>query len=111
MTIMARLKGTKNKKTFQAEELAKELGVDPLEILLLTAKGDWKALGYDSSVIICEKEEGNGRGQFMKYTISPELRAQCAKDACKYLYSQKQAMQVSGTVGIKFVFEDYAKKE
>jgi hypothetical protein len=101
----------KGKRSILVEETAMKLGCDPFKILCLFANGDWQALGYDSSVIICEKEEGNGKGSFIKYVISPELRAQCAKDACKYLYSQKQAVEVSGELGLKIIVEDYLSKD
>ena len=105
---MGRPKGSKNIKSFQAEELAKKLGVDPLEILLRFAAGDWKGLGYDSSVEVKESDDGQ---TFIKYTISPELRANSADKASKYLYSAKQAVQVSGELGIKVIIEDFLKKD
>lgn len=72
------------------------------------AMGDWKALGYDSSVEVAESEKG---ATFIKHTISPELRANCAKEASKYLFSQKQAVQISGELGLKIVVEDYLSKD
>ena len=82
---MARPKGSKNIRTFIVEETAQKLGFDPIEILAHFAMNNWKALGYDSETMICESSDG--KETFLKYTISPELRAQCARDACKYLYS------------------------
>lgn len=86
-----------------------KLGCDPFKILCLFALGDWKALGYDSSVEVAES--GDGNSTFIKHTISPELRASCAKDACKYLYSAKQAVQHSGEIGLKMILEDYTTKD
>ncbi len=104
-----RKKGDKNKRTILVEETAMKLGFDPFKTLCLFAMGDWEALGYDSSVEVAESQEG--KSTFIKHTITPELRASCAKDACKYLYSQKQAVQLSGEVGIKVILEDFLKKD
>jgi hypothetical protein len=106
--MKGRPKGSKNKHTFNAEELAQKFQCEPLEILLLFAMGDWKALGYDSSVEVAESDKG---ATFIKHTISPELRASCAEKACKYLYSQRQAVQMSGEMGIKLTVEDYCKQD
>lgn len=105
-----RPKGSKDKRHILVEETAMKLGCDPFKILCLFANADWKALGYDSSVEVAESKDGNST--FIKHTISPELRASCAKDACKYLYSQKQSVEVSsGAEGFKIVIEDYRKGE
>ena len=105
---MGRPKGAKNIRSILVEETAMKLKFDPFKTLCLFAMGDWKALGYDSSVEV--KESQDGGSTFLKYTISPELRAGCAKDACKYLYSQKHAVDVAAEVGIKIIVEDYTKK-
>lgn len=106
---MARPKGSKNIKSFQAEELAKKLGVDPLEILLRFAMGDWKGLGYEAECYFKETAEGEVK---MNYVIGPDLRVQAAQYAAKYLYSAKQAVQLSNPdgSGIKIIVEDYSKK-
>jgi hypothetical protein len=105
MTQKPKVRG-KGKRSILVEETAMKLGFDPFKTLCLFGMGDWKALGYDSSVEVKESDEGQ---TFIKYTISPELRAACAKDACKYLYSQKQAVEVSGNLGIKIIVEDFLK--
>lgn len=87
-----RPKGSKNIKSFDAELLAKKLGVDPLEILLRMAAGDWEGLGYDNECYISEKADGSTKAG---YTITPQMRADAAAQACKYFYSTKQAVQVS----------------
>lgn len=99
---------SKNKRTILVEETAMKLGFDPFRTLCLFAMGDWEKLGYDSSVEVAETDKGS---TFIKHTISPELRASCAKDACKYLYSQKQAVEVSGELGMKLIIEDYSRKD
>lgn len=88
-----RPKGAISRFSRQVEEITTRLQVDPLEILLLFAKGDWETLGYDTGVIIKESQSGEG-GTFMEYTISPELRAQCAAKACEYVYPKKKSIEV-----------------
>jgi hypothetical protein len=85
-------KGTKDFKTLTAEHLVKKLGVDPLHILMLFAKGDWKKLGYKAESTICYNSAGI---EYTKLTIQPETRVAAAKEAVKYLYSQKKAIEVS----------------
>ncbi len=61
---------------------AEELAIDPFEVLLMFAGGKWQELGYN------RPED-----------ISAGLRAKCASDACKYLYPQLRAVEVSGSGG------------
>jgi hypothetical protein len=106
-----RVKGSKNKHSYNAEEIAQRLGVNPLEILLQFAAGDWEGLGYDSSVTVAESQGGD-KGTFIKYTITPELRASSADKACKYLFSAKQALDVmSDGKAIQINVIDYLKKD
>lgn len=104
-----RKKGTPNKKTILADQMAKDLGVDPLEVLLLFTKGDWKALGYEAESTVCYTAAGI---EYSKFTISPDNRIAAAKEAVKYLYSQKKAIELSADKdsGIKIILEDYTKK-
>lgn len=84
--------GTPNKKTDELYETAKRCGIDIFETLCLFAKGDWKTLGY--------KNEGSKVGKqgdayiLVEYTISPELRLHAAKEAAKYLYPQRKALDL-----------------
>lgn len=87
-----RQKGTPNKATAAAQEVAARLGVDPFEVLLLFAKEDWKALGYEAR----EKERFNAAGSTtFEFIISPELRQRAAEKACEYLRPKLKAMEVS----------------
>ena len=61
--------GSLNKRRQSLHDKAEQLGVDPFEILLLFAKGDWKTLG-----------EVDG--------IPTSVRADCAAEACAYLYTR-----------------------
>lgn len=103
-----RVKGSHSKRTLQAEELAASLGIDPLEVLLLFIKGDWKALGYDSDVYHMETDSGSVKEGFV---ITPNMRLTAAKEAVKYLYAAKQSVALStGDGGLKIIIEDYTKK-
>jgi len=105
---MARAKGTKNFKSYDANALATKMGVDPLKIMLMFAAGDWKGLGYDGETYFSEKADGSTK---LGYTIPPELRMQAAKDSAKYLYSPKpQSVEHSAPQGIKLIIEDYTGK-
>lgn len=86
-----RSKGTPNKRTLELKELAEKLGVDPFEILLLFAKGDYAALGYDEF----EEKMGAAGIPVSIRTIEPELREKAAKDACEYLYPKRKAIEVT----------------
>lgn len=79
-----RKKGTPNKDKAPVKEMASRLGVDPLEILLLYAKGDWKALGYESEKITVYSRDYSNE----KYVIDPAVRMSAAADACRYMYPQ-----------------------
>lgn len=105
-----RKKGVKNKTILPTEDLVTKLNVDPLEILMLFAKGDWKALGYDAEGSICYTPSGI---EFFRPTITPEQRVTAATQAVKYIYSQKKAVELSnsGDSVFKVIIEDYTKKE
>ncbi len=108
-----RQKGTPNKGNINAQAIADELGVDPFKILVQFAAGDWEGLGYESEVYIVEKEDsdGNVKGMKLTYVIPPELRAKCSQEACKYLYPQRKALELSneGDSGFAIVIKDYSK--
>lgn len=108
--IGGRAKGGLNKKTLLAEDIAAKLNIDPLEVLLLFVKADWKKLGYKSASEICYSPQGI---EFEKLTISPEMRLQAAKEAAKYLYSQKKSVELSADAdkGFRITIEDYTGEE
>lgn len=78
-------------KTLFVENMAREMGIDPFEILLLYAAGDWKKLGYKSETVI--KQYGESVQE--EYTISPELRMSAAGKCCEYLYPKRKATEIS----------------
>jgi len=85
-----RKKGTPNKRTLEAIELSERLDCNPLEILLLFAKGDWKALGYSEKTVT----KFYGETMVIEDVIQPELRQKSAKDACEYIYAKRKAIDV-----------------
>ena len=104
-----RKKGSKNLKSFNAEILAHQLGVDPVEILLRFADGDWKGLGYKSQTTIAYTGQGI---EYEKYEIEAETRMLAAKEAAKYLYSPKKIIEVSpGAEGFNINLYDYTSKK
>lgn len=90
-----RAKGTPNASTLPLEAKAKELGVDPFEILLLFAAGDWKALGYQEEQA---PSSFSKEGVVYKYTIDPSVRSKAAAEVCSYLYAKRKALEVSQEV-------------
>lgn len=105
-----RQKGTPNKDKKTLEEKCLELGFDPFEILAHFAKGDWKALGYESPtrVIGYSKDHGSIEAD----VITPELRQSSAKEAAKYVHPQKKAVEHStGQEGFKIIVESYIEKK
>lgn len=103
-----RQKGSLNKRTQLVEDIAARFDLDPFEVLMLFMMGDWKALGYENECYFAEKPDGEIK---MGYVIPPELRMNAAKEASKYLYAQKKAVELSsGETGIKIIVEDYLKK-
>jgi hypothetical protein len=86
-----RAKGSTNKNRQVLFDKAKELGVDPFEILLLFAKGDYDSLGYDKY----QSKAGPNGEVFEVLTISPELRQKSARDACEYLFPKLKSVEFS----------------
>lgn len=88
-----RPKGVKNKDKTCLVEKAKEMGVDPFEILLMFAKNDWEGLGYKAEF---EEKFGAGGVPCMMRIITPDIRMHAAKEAAQYMYPKKKAVEVSG---------------
>lgn len=83
-----RKKGVPNKLTKELQDLTERLGVDPFEVLLMIAAGDWKGLGYPKGIAI---------GPFgIRYpTIDPSVRAKAASEACGYLFPKRKSIELS----------------
>lgn len=105
---MGRPKGARSKINQLAHEKAEEMGVDPFKVLLMFAKGDWKALGYATETYISKTGKD---GDTLSYHVEPNTRAKCASDACRYLHPTQKAVEISGGQPImKVIIEDYSKK-
>lgn len=85
-----RPKGSKGILNVRVETTAHRLGVDPFEVLCLFAKGDWKALGYKEQSKISFTNAGI---EFEEDIITPDHRLAAAKEAAKYLYSQRRSVE------------------
>lgn len=102
-----RPKGVKNTRTRMVEDIAGKFELDPFEVLMMVAVGDWKGLGYDAATKVSYSAAGI---DFEEPNIKLTDRVQAAKEASKYLYSQKQSVALStGEAGIKIIVEDYTK--
>lgn len=85
-----RTKGTPNKATKILQDKCEELGVDPFTVLLLFAKGDYEALGYEKERVKTITEAGE---PIYELTIAPELRQKSARDACEYIHPKRKAVE------------------
>lgn len=101
-----RKKGTPNKNTVPAEELAKKLGIDPLEVLLLIAKKDWKRLGYNKPTETRTSQFG------IKYEVELiplAMRMAAADCAVEYIRPKRKAIEHTGEGGgpldVDLIFE------
>lgn len=104
-----RVKGTPNKKTQELHDIAAQVGVCPFEVLCLFAAEDWKGLGWTSATVTRVLKDG---GTIEVERISPETRLNAAKEAAKYLYPQRKAVEVSNAEdeGFKVIVQDYLSK-
>lgn len=86
-----RPKGAINRRSIHVAQLAADLGVDPIEVLLLVCKGDWKSLGYKSGI----KTKSAGAGEvYEEDLITLVDRVNAAKEASQYLYSKLKTIEV-----------------
>ena len=74
----------------KVEETAARLKCDPFEILCRFAMGDWKGLGYETESKTCYTNAGI---EFEQLIISCSDRLLAAKEAARYLYIQKKAVE------------------
>ena len=91
-----RAKGTPNKGISELKQRAKEIGIDPFDVLLYFAKGDWKSLGYNQSFIT---RVGKGGETYDIERITPEMRMKAAGEAAQYLHPKLKAIEHSGDIG------------
>lgn len=105
-----RQKGAQNKKTLEAEEIIARFKLDPLEFLMRVVNNDWKGLGYDSPTTTSYSPAGV---EFEEPVIPFSDRVSSAKEAAKYRYSQKRAVELSNPdgQGFRVIVEDYGSKK
>lgn len=89
-----RPKGVPNRRTLDLRVRAEKLGVDPFEILLLFAKGDWKSLGYKESQVPIGIDR-SGVTVFQDI-ITPKMRLDAAAEAVQYIEPKLKAIEVRG---------------
>lgn len=83
-------KGAISKRKRSVLDTVERLGIDPFEVLLLFAKGDWRALGYESEKFIVSQ---NDHGVYEKFTIDPSVRAKCAAEAIQYIVPKLKSVE------------------
>lgn len=87
---LGRPKGAINSRKRHLDELAIRLDVDPMEILLRFAKGDWEGLGYESKTRI----KYSGETRWEEDIISTGDRIQAAKESAQYMYAKLKTIEV-----------------
>lgn len=85
-----RPKGGMGERKRRIEELAREIGVDPIEILLRVAKADWEGLGYLTQTIT----KHNGDTEWEEDRITLTDRIQASKEAAQYMYAKLKTIEV-----------------
>lgn len=85
-----RPKGSKNKRTRQAEEIMSCFRLDPLEMLMMVVNYDWKGLGYECETRTAFTAAGI---EFEEPVISLSDRVSAAKEAVKYRYSALKSIE------------------
>lgn len=79
----------------QLADLAKKLDCNPIEILLLFAKGDAATLGYESSKTVVSTPKGE---LIERDVITVEMRIKAAAEAAAYLYPKLKNVEHTGQV-------------
>lgn len=98
--------GTQNKRTLMVKAIADKVQVDPLEVIMRFAAGDWAGLGYKEEHYFYETNSGAIK---MEFVITPEMRLSAAKDAATYLYARKKEADIEEEDAIDITPEDKKK--
>jgi hypothetical protein len=70
-----KIKGNPNKKNQEIQDLAKELGCNPVKILMLFAMGKHEDLGYEKLI-----EKMTTKGPIIELAIPPDLMKSAATE-------------------------------
>lgn len=107
--------GSPNKRTLELQDIAERLDFNPIEMLILFAKGDWAALGYENECYFKETPVGEVK---LNYVISPEMRLAALKEVSPYLYAklkeqvEEEPRDVRGlSIEDKKIFLEKAREE
>jgi hypothetical protein len=84
-------KGAISTLTRRARELSEKLNIDPIEVLLYFAAGDWKALGYRDQYEV--KGSDKSGGHIFSLTIDPNTRCRAAAEAAQYIYPKLKSVE------------------
>ncbi len=88
-----RKKGTRNKESIPLWEKAKELGIDPFEVLLHFTNGNWKQLGYPGPTETKYLRDGTS---YESPIITPDMRLRASSEACQYIHPKLKAIEHTG---------------
>ena len=87
--------GTPNKGSLEVKEILENMNVNPIEVLAHFMTNNYEALGYLETRTVVTKSGAT----IEEPTISPELRAMCAKELASYVYAKRRAIEVTGKDG------------
>jgi hypothetical protein len=84
--------------------------MEPFDFAMAVLNNDWKKLGFENANKVIIGEKSGMEFSIEEPNIKLADRVKCAEFAAKYLYSTKQAVQLTAPEGLKIVIEDYTKK-
>jgi hypothetical protein len=89
-----RPKGSRNKRTLENQALIEKHNFDPLEFLILLAKGDWQACGYDSPTV----SKWSPTGPIEEERIPTAMRKDAARAALPYISPQLKSIDIEANI-------------
>lgn len=92
--------GAKNKRTLRVEEIAGRYALDPFEVLMMIAVGDWEGLGYETKTKKVYTAEGRVNEE---ENVPLAQRCVAAREATKYLYPTKHRVEITKEQAIEFL--------
>lgn len=95
-----RAKGTPNKSTSHIQERCEALGLEPIDAIILFAKGDYEALKLPQYY----EKQGFGGTTTMEPSITVDHRIDCLKTLIQYLYPKRKAIEHTVTEESKGAF-------